>query len=92
MLAAVGARGLVTEHKQQSLEVRVGWKARRFDRLPFTFGRPPSTDIVGVRWHVVSAPEGNNLLSVLASLSVLQNFVRLFKAANRAFGIERSFQ
>jgi hypothetical protein len=27
---------------------------RRFDRLPFTSGLPPSTDVVGVRRHVAN--------------------------------------
>jgi hypothetical protein len=31
-------------------------KKRRFDRLPFTSGLSPSTDIVGVRRHVANAP------------------------------------
>jgi hypothetical protein len=29
---------------------------RRFDRLPFTSGLSPSTDIVGVRRHVANVP------------------------------------
>jgi hypothetical protein len=29
---------------------------RRFDRLPFTSGLPPSTDIVGVHRHVAKVP------------------------------------
>ena len=33
----------------------VGQK-RRFDRLPFTSGLLPSTDIVGVRRHVANVP------------------------------------
>jgi hypothetical protein len=35
--------------------VAMGQK-RRFDRLPFTSGLPPSTDIVGVRRHVANVP------------------------------------
>ena len=30
---------------------------QRFDRLPFTSGLPPSTDIVGVRRHVANVPK-----------------------------------
>jgi hypothetical protein len=30
---------------------------RRFDRLPLTSDLPPSTDIVGICWHVAKVPE-----------------------------------
>lgn len=40
-------------------QVAMGPQARRFDRLPFTSGPPPSTDIVGVRRDVANVPTGD---------------------------------
>ena len=39
---------------------------RRFDRLPFTSGLPPSTDVVGGRRHVANVPKAVIRLAIIA--------------------------
>jgi hypothetical protein len=41
---------------------------RRFDRLPFTSGLSPSTDIVGVRRHVANVPKSDIDSTTIRSL------------------------
>jgi hypothetical protein len=47
---------------------------RRFDRLPFTSGRSPSTDIVGVRRHVANVLLAEVMLAAAKLYLALNRF------------------